>query len=111
MVLAPREAAAGAVASRPPRQPLADGAWDDRRRVGGNGAVNGNWRRTVTITGRGAERNLPPARPTLRRYERPGFKPDRAALWAFVLGVLLILVAATTAHAALAHHIAVQLAR
>jgi hypothetical protein len=60
-------------------------------------------RRTVTIRGRGAERNLPVARPTVRRHERPGFRPDRAALWAVMLGLLLILVAATSAHAAILH--------
>lgn len=60
-------------------------------------------RRTVTIRGHGAERNLPVARPTLRRHERPGFRPDRAAMWAVMLGVLLILVAATSAHAAILH--------
>ncbi|MBV9607843.1 MAG: hypothetical protein JO027_22200 [Solirubrobacterales bacterium] len=60
-------------------------------------------RRTVTIRGRGAERNLPVARPTLRRHERPGFRPDRAAMWAVMLGVLLILVAAASAHAAILH--------
>jgi hypothetical protein len=61
-------------------------------------------RRTVTIRGRGAERNHPVARPTLRRHERPGFRADRAALWAVMLGVLLILVAATSAHAAILLH-------
>src|SRR5581483_12298630 len=45
----------------------------------------------------------PVARPTLRRHERPGFRPDRAALWAVMLGLLLILVAATSAHAAILH--------
>jgi len=76
-----------------------------------------NGRRTVQITGRGAERNLPVARPiprrheregfpTLRRHEREGFKPDRAAMWAVVLGLLLILVAATSAHAAALAHLA-----
>jgi hypothetical protein len=55
-------------------------------------------RRTVTIRGYGAERNLPVARPTLRRHERPGFRPDRAALWAFFLGLVLILVAVASAH-------------
>jgi hypothetical protein len=60
-------------------------------------------RRTVTIRGHGAERNLPVARPALRRHERPGFRPDRAALWAVMLGLLLILVAATSAHAAILH--------
>jgi hypothetical protein len=58
-------------------------------------------RRTVIITGRGAERNLPtPRRPTVPRHERPGFKPDRMALYAVFLGLVLILVAATSAHAA-----------
>jgi hypothetical protein len=72
-----------------------------------------NGRRTVQITGRGAERTLPVARPTvrrdgptLRRHEREGFKPDRAAMWAVVLGLVLILVAATSAHAAVAHELA-----
>src|SRR5581483_4835735 len=60
-------------------------------------------RRTVTIRGRGAERDLPVARPTLRRHERPGFKADRAALWAVMLGLVLILVAAASAHAAILH--------
>ena len=60
-------------------------------------------RRTVTIRGHGAERNLPVTRPTLRRHERPGFRPDRAALWAVMLGLLLILVAAASAHAAIPH--------
>ena len=63
-----------------------------------------NGRRTVQITGRGAQRSLPPARPTLRRHEREGFKPDRAAMWAVVLGLLLILVAAASAHAAVTAH-------
>jgi hypothetical protein len=70
----------------------------------GNGAgVPG--RRTVTIRGQGAERysgryaDGSRRRPE-RRHEREGFRPDRAALWAFLLGVLLILVAVTSAHAA-----------
>jgi hypothetical protein len=68
----------------------------------GTRAADGE-RRTVIIRGRGAERNLPVARPTQRRHERPGFKADRAALWAVMLGLLLILVAATSAHAAILH--------
>jgi hypothetical protein len=43
------------------------------------------------------------ARPTLRRHERPGFRPDRAAMWAVILGMVLILVAVTSAHAAILH--------
>jgi hypothetical protein len=67
-------------------------------------------RRTVVIRGRGAERDLTwtayqsRRRPTRPRHERPGFKPDRAALWAVVLGLLLVLVAATSSHAAVRTH-------
>jgi hypothetical protein len=43
------------------------------------------------------------ARPTLRRHERPGFRPDRTALWAVLLGLCLILVAAASAHGAVLH--------
>ena len=63
-------------------------------------------RRTVKITGYGSQRNLiyasrePRRRPTERAYERAGFKPDRVAMWAVLLGVLLVLVAAMSAHAA-----------
>ncbi|MGH2875016.1 MAG: hypothetical protein ACRDLV_02065, partial [Solirubrobacteraceae bacterium] len=65
-------------------------------------------RRTVTIRGRGAERYVPTRptgtrRPSRRRYERAGFRPDRAAMWAVLLGVMLILVAVTSAHAAILH--------
>ena len=69
-------------------------------------------RRTVKIQGRGAERNLihssrrPQRRPSERRHERAGFKPDRVAMWAVLLGVLLILVAATSSHAAAFSHAA-----
>ena len=63
-------------------------------------------RRTVKITGYGSQRNLiyasrePRRRPSERPYERAGFKPDRVAMWAVLLGVLLVLVAAMSAHAA-----------
>jgi hypothetical protein len=65
-------------------------------------------RRTVTIRGHGAERYVPPSsrssrRRPERRYERPGFRPDRAAMWAVFLGLMLILAAATSAHAATLH--------
>jgi hypothetical protein len=61
-------------------------------------------RRTVTITGRGAERYQPPVRrrPPRTAQERISVRPDRTAMWAVLLGVLLILVAATSAHAATA---------
>jgi hypothetical protein len=57
-------------------------------------------RRTVTIQGRGAERYTPKRRPVRRAHERAGFKPDRTAMWAVLLGFLLVLVAATSSHAA-----------
>lgn len=63
-------------------------------------------RRTVKITGYGSQRNLiyasrePRRRPPERPYERAGFKPDRVALWAVLLCVVLVLVAAVSAHAA-----------
>jgi hypothetical protein len=66
-------------------------------------------RRTVTIRGQGADRYVPtrPAgsrrRRPERRYERAGFRPDRAALWAVLLGLMLILAAAMSAHAATLH--------
>jgi hypothetical protein len=80
-----------------------DGKWDDRvptSTVNSAGGVPG--RRTVTIRGQGSERYRPPAsrRPHERRHEREGFRPDRAAMWAVLLGVMLILVAVTSAHAA-----------
>jgi hypothetical protein len=59
-------------------------------------------RRTVTIRGQGAERYVPARssrRRPERRYERAGFKADRAAMWAVMLGVMLILAAAASAHA------------
>jgi hypothetical protein len=59
--------------------------------------------RTVQIRGRGAERNLPwpdasRRRPPRRAYERAGFRPDRVAMWAVILGLLLVLVAVMSAH-------------
>jgi hypothetical protein len=60
-------------------------------------------RRTVKIQGRGAERNLPwpettRRRPPRRAYERAGFRPDRLAMWAVMLGLLLVLVAVISGH-------------
>jgi alkanesulfonate monooxygenase SsuD/methylene tetrahydromethanopterin reductase-like flavin-dependent oxidoreductase (luciferase family) len=64
-------------------------------------------RRTVQITGQGAEgyttRNG--TRPSaaqrhqrLKPYERAGFRPDRMAMWAVLLGVMLMLAAIASAH-------------
>jgi hypothetical protein len=82
------------------------GAFDDAPVAAGG--VPG--RRTVKIRGRGAERDLAfpepgrARRPPVRRHERPGFRPDRAGLWALLLGVVLVLVAATSSHAATLSH-------
>jgi hypothetical protein len=64
-------------------------------------------RRTVQITGRTvAAPSLPRLveverrRPARRPAERVGPRPDRVALWAVLLGFFLILVAATSSHAA-----------
>jgi hypothetical protein len=78
-------------------------------------------RRTVTITGHGEEawhaRNgTRPSRAArhqhhLKRHERAGFRPDRVAMWAVLLGVMLMLAAAASSHAAvLASHQAAVLA-
>jgi hypothetical protein len=73
-----------------------------------SGGVPG--RRTVTIRGQVADRYVTPGpssrRRPERRYERTSFRPDRAALWAFLLGVMLILAAVTSAHAATLHTLA-----
>ncbi len=55
-----------------------------------------NGRRTVTITGQ----PVPPRRrrsPTARKVEA---RPDRIALWAFLLGLFLVFMAIATANAA-----------
>jgi hypothetical protein len=79
---------------------------DSRRQADVAGGVPG--RRTVTIRGQGAERYTPRSSSSARhrserRHERAGFRPDRAAMWAVLLGLLLILAAATSAHAAMLH--------
>lgn len=81
---------------------VAPAEWSPSRGVPG--------RRTVTIRGQVADRYATP-RPSSRRrperrYERTGFRPDRAALWAVLLGMMLILAAVTSAHAATLHTLA-----
>jgi hypothetical protein len=82
---------------------------DDRLPFTGGGGIPG--RRTVTIQGRGSERYRPAPgngtrpssaapRPSVRPYEKAGFRPDKVAMWAVLLGVLLVVVAATSSHAA-----------
>jgi hypothetical protein len=74
----------------------------DPQRSGPAGSGDGvPGRRTVTIRGRGAERYPDGVRRRpVRRHERAGFRPDRAALWAVLLGVMLILAAVASAHPA-----------
>lgn len=73
-----------------------------------SGGVPG--RRTVTIRGQVADRYVSPRqnsrRRPERRYERSGFRPDRTAMWAVLLGLMLILAAVTSAHAAALHTLA-----
>jgi hypothetical protein len=53
-------------------------------------------RRTVTITGH----PVPPRRRRSPTQQQIAARPDRVALWAFLLGLFLVLVAAATANAA-----------
>lgn len=72
-------------------------------------------RHTVTITGLGAEgyatrhgtrASAAQRHQAIKRHERAGFRPDRVAMWAVMLGVMLMLAAAASSHAAvLAHHL------
>jgi hypothetical protein len=62
-------------------------------------------RRTVTIRGQVAARPAP-RRPRRDPYDRVGSRPDRIAMWAVVLCLLLVLVAATSSHAAVLHVLA-----
>ncbi len=94
----------------------ARGEWAD---LGESAAARGGGvpgRHTVAISGQGAEgyasRNG--TRPStaqrhcqLPRHERAGFRPDRVAMWAVLLGVTLMLMAAVSSHAAVlaVHHV------
>ncbi len=55
-----------------------------------------------------ARRSYERPRPSSRRrrpYDPPRARPDRIAMWAVLLGVVLILAAATSSHAAVMAHI------
>jgi hypothetical protein len=56
-------------------------------------------RRTITITGRPTPGHPAPARRRRAVVDAQLAQPDRIALWAFLLGLLLVAVAAGTAHA------------
>jgi hypothetical protein len=86
-------------ATRPPAPP--GGPAVPAYRAGGGEPLAG--RRTVTIRGRGAEGHLPwpgegRTQRTRRAHERHGFRPDRFAMWAVFLGLLLIAVAVASPH-------------
>ncbi len=73
-------------------------------------------RRTVVIRGRVVDRYSPrqgSARgsgyPRPRSQGRTRSKPDRIAMWAVLLGVLLLVVAATSSHAAMVPAVAPHL--
>jgi hypothetical protein len=62
--------------------------------------VAGADRRTITITGQPTPRAVTPARRRSSAVLSSQLaQPDRIALWAFLLGLLLVAVAAGTAHA------------
>ena len=85
--------AAGARRLRDEEKPIADRP--RLRLVEPDDAASG--RRTITITG-----NPAPARSRRRSPAQAQIvaRPDRVALWAVVLGMFLVAVAAATAHAA-----------
>jgi len=76
--------------------PTEDTTHDAPRRFqqAGNGDAPAAERRTITITGRPG-----PARRRRSVVESQLAQPDRIALWAFLLGLFLVAVAAGTAHA------------
>jgi hypothetical protein len=83
----------------------AEGAPGARHGYGAAAAPAG--RRTIEIRGRTVPAPVVPRtpdvdrrRPPRRAVERVGSRPDRLALWALVMGLVLILVAVTTADAA-----------
>jgi hypothetical protein len=102
-VAAPRPTTATRTAPAP-RTPAAGGPSEAPERDRGDSQTGGiPGRRTVTIRGYGAERNLPWPESSRRRpqrlpHERVGFRPDRVALWAVMLGILLVLVAIASPH-------------
>lgn len=88
-------------APTPPRATLTgtavDSPWDRPQSASSQ-------RRTIVITGRGIQPYSSGRRrgweASLPVHQRSGFKPDRVAMWAVLLGLLLLFVAATSSHAA-----------
>jgi hypothetical protein len=57
-------------------------------------------RRTIVIRGQVVDRSHPVSkRPARTMQERAIARPDRVAMWAVMLGLLLVVVAATSGHA------------
>jgi hypothetical protein len=90
-----------------------------RRRADEADATAPPTRRTVEIRGRTVPAppipravefdhalDFPRRRPARLPVERFGARPDRMALWALLMGVVLILVAVTTADASTVSHVA-----
>ena len=89
----------GPVAEPVPLRPFEDAASPEPRRFERSapspaGPVPAAERRTVPIAGQAA-----PARRRRSLVEAQMAQPDRIALWAFLLGLFLVAVAAGTAHA------------
>jgi hypothetical protein len=110
------ESASASASAAPVREPVAESAVERESAFGGErlsapggaaaseaiprgSAIPG--RRTVMIRGQVASR--PDRRPRRDPYDRVGSRPDRIAMWAVVLCLLLVLVAATSSHAAVLH--------
>ena len=81
-----------ALAAAPTEDATHDGPRRFQRRADAEAPVAA--RRTITITGRPG-----PARRRRSVMESQLAQPDRVALWAFLLGLFLVAVAAGTAHA------------
>jgi len=56
-------------------------------------------RRTIVIRGQVADRHYGSRRSVRTVQERAIARPDRVAMWAVMLGLLLVIVAATSGHA------------
>jgi hypothetical protein len=67
---------------------------------------NGNGSSRSLATGEPVRRYSGASRSSSRRrrpYDPPRSRPDRIAMWAVLLGIILLLAAATSSHAAVAH--------
>ena len=95
-----------------PRAPADDRAQGQSRTQAESSAVAESLpeRRTITITGRGADRGWTPQPARRRPRDHSGRKPDRVAMWAVLLGLALAIGAATSSHAAVLSHTVLSVA-